>query len=269
MIKERIVIKYGGSIMADEVAKKAFFQAISNLHTEGKQIIIVHGGGNAISQQLEKEGVASTFIEGRRVTDTHALNAAQMVLSGQIGKDIAHALSKQGVLALAIDGRDGNSIHAEKKLLTMNQKEVDLGFVGVVRTMNHTFFEHILNANMIPIVAPIATYKDSVLNINADEMAQALAIELQAKQLIFLTDVPGVYLDINDKTSIQHTLTIVEAEELIDSHIIVGGMIPKVEACIDCLNKGVKQVKIIDGESAQVLDQIILNQLQRGTTFLQ
>lgn len=248
------VVKYGGSIMNDENASKAFIEDIVLLKRFGINIIIVHGGGPEISKWLKMTGVKSEFKNGLRVTDKNVMDIAEMVLSGHINKDISASLSNQGISAIGLSGRDSNLIKAKKKYIYENGKKIDIGFVGDVVSINKSFLLSILEKGRVPVISPIAcdSYGNKY-NINADYAASFISSELKCEKLMILTDVEGVYKDINDKSSLIRNITTDDVKSYIDEGIINGGMIPKMECCIEAIENGTKDIHLIDGRKKHSL----------------
>lgn len=251
------VIKYGGSIMNNVSAQEAFIQDISILKSLGINIVIVHGGGPEINKWLKKAGVESRFINGLRVTDDDTMEIVEMVLSGGVNKKLSANLSLKGIKALGLSGRDNGLIKAEKKYLKENGEIIDIGFVGEVVDINKELLSDLLEKDYIPVISPIGCDAvGNIYNINADYAASAVSSALKAEKLIIMTDIEGVYKDINDKDSLVTTITIDEIKEYIADGIIKGGMIPKMECCMDAIEKGTINVHLIDGrrEHSLVLD---------------
>lgn len=248
------VIKYGGSIMNNDNAAKAFIEDIVLMKRFGINIVIVHGGGPEISKWLQKTGVKSEFKNGLRVTDENVMDIVEMVLSGHINKDISASLSNEGINAIGLSGRDSNLIRAKKKYIYENGKKVDIGFVGDVVSINKSFLSSLLEKGRLPVISPIGcdVYKNKY-NINADYAASFISWELKAEKLIILTDVEGVYKDINDKSSIIKNITTEKVRAYIGEGIISGGMIPKMECCIEAIENGTKSIHLIDGRKRHSL----------------
>ncbi|MBC2580374.1 acetylglutamate kinase [Clostridium sp. DJ247] len=234
--------------MKNEAAAKAFIEDVVLLKKYDINIIIVHGGGPEISKWLGIAGVKSEFRNGLRVTDKNVMDIAEMVLSGHINKDIAANLSRYGISAVGLSGRDSNLIKAKKRYLYEDGKKVDIGFVGEVVSINKTFLQSNIEKNRVSVISPIGcdTYGNKY-NINADYAASFISSELKAEKLIILTDVAGVYKDINDEDSLIKEISSKQIKEYISDGIIQGGMIPKMECCLDAIDNGTKNVHIIDG----------------------
>ncbi|MPW26635.1 acetylglutamate kinase [Alkalibaculum sp. M08DMB] len=239
-----IVIKYGGSAMIDEKLKLSVIKDISLMKLVGIKPVVVHGGGNKISEMLLKIGKEPKFIQGLRVTDDETVEIAEMVLSGSVNKGIVQLFEQQGMKAVGISGKDGKSIIAKKKLVDGE----DIGWVGQIDTINPELIRALIDDDFIPVIAPIACDEDNnTYNINADYVAGAIASELKAEKLIYMTDVEGVMKDVNDRESLISKIKLNEIQNYIESKVIVGGMIPKIECCAESIEKGVSGVHILDG----------------------
>ena len=252
-----IVVKYGGNAMGEEGVPEHFAQSMVLMKQTGIDPIVVHGGGPQIGAMLERLNVKSEFIDGLRVTDRNAIDVVEMVLSGSINKQLVSAINSAGGRAVGLSGKDGNMIVARKLQRTKRDSQgnveriIDMGFVGEPDEINPEVLETIMNSDLIPVVAPIGVGRGGeTYNINADTVAGAIAGALNADRLLFLTDVPGVM----DKDGvIIPSLTISQAQALIRDGTISGGMIPKVQTCIDALKAGVEAVVILDGRIPHVL----------------
>ncbi len=239
-----VVVKYGGSAMIDEEMKESVIQDIVLMKRIGFNPVIVHGGGNAISDQLKRIGKQSEFISGLRVTDRETAEVAEMVLSGSIGKALVQSLQDHGIQAVSINGKDGDTLVTRKKLAD----GIDIGFVGEVVKVNTALLTSLMSNDFVPVVAPVGTdLKGNTYNINADYAASAIAGALDAQKLVFLTDVEGILKDKNDPESIIRRLSLREAEGYIEDGTIAGGMIPKAQCCMDGIKHGVESVHILDG----------------------
>jgi len=238
---EKIVIKYGGSAQTSEDLKEKFAQDIVLLHTVGMKPIIVHGGGKAISNLLLDLGVESKFIDGQRVTTKEIMRIAEMVLSGEINKEIVSLLNAHGTKAIGISGKDANFLEATPKDFK------NFGYTGTIQNVNPEVVDNIIDDGFVPVIAPIASGSKighPGFNINADLAASKIAIALNARKVLFLTDTTGV---LDKDMKLIHTLDIKRTEELKRDGTIQGGMVPKVDACIEALRGGVKKAHIIDG----------------------
>ncbi|WP_083202481.1 acetylglutamate kinase [Stappia indica] len=247
-----VVVKYGGHAMGDPALGNAFARDITLLRLAGVLPVVVHGGGPQIGTMLDRLGIKSEFRNGLRVTDKATVEIVEMVLAGSINKEIVHLINAEGGKAVGLCGKDGNMVTAEK--LTRRVRDpnsaieqiLDLGFVGEPAEVNPTVLRLVMKEELIPVVAPVAPGVDGeTYNINADTFAGAIAGALDAKRLLFLTDVPGV-LDANGK--LIKELTVSQARALIEDGTISGGMIPKVETCIEALERGVEGVVILNGK---------------------
>jgi len=248
--EQYVVIKFGGNAMGDEALAQAFAQDIVYLKQSGVNPIVVHGGGPQIGRMLDKLAIKSDFVNGLRVTDKPTVEVVEMVLAGAINKEIVAAINQQGGKAVGICGKDANLMIAERitEIPDPNSnlmQAVDIGYVGDPVEVNPHIVEVISNSDLIPVIAPVGFSRSGeTLNINADSFASALAAKMKVKRLLLLTDVTGV-LD-KDKNLIP-SLSVDEARELIRNGTITGGMIPKVEGCIEVVEAGVEAVVIIDG----------------------
>jgi len=254
-----IVIKYGGSAQTSDELKAKFAQDISLLKIVGMKPVVVHGGGKSITNLLSELNIDTKFIDGQRVTTKEVMRIAEMVLSGEVNKEIVSLLNSQNVKAIGISGKDGDFIKAIPK----DSKK--FGYTGVIEDIDASIVYNILDDGFIPVIAPIASgvsMGHPGFNINADLAASKIAVALNARKVLFLTDTPGV-LD-KDKNLI-HTLTISKTEELKKDGTIVGGMVPKVDACIEALRGGVKKAHIIDGRLEHSLLLEILTSSGIGT----
>ena len=249
---EIVVVKYGGHAMGDDKVAREFARDIVLLEQTAINPVVVHGGGPQIGQMLDKLGIKSEFKDGLRVTDQKTVEVVEMVLAGSINKQIVGFINEAGGRAVGLCGKDGNMVKARKVTRTTRDKDsniekaIDLGYVGEPDKVDTTVLEQILGRELIPVLAPVAAGVDGgTFNVNADTFAGAIAGALKAKRLLLLTDVPGV-LDKNKKLIEQ--LSLKEARKLIADGTISGGMIPKVETCIDALERGVEGVVILDGK---------------------
>jgi len=248
-----VVVKYGGHAMGDASLGKAFAQDIALLKQSGVNPIVVHGGGPQIAAMLAKMGIESKFEGGLRVTDEKTVEIVEMVLAGSINKEIVALINAEGEWAIGLCGKDGNMVYAEKAHKTMTdpdsniERVLDLGFVGEPVEVDRTLLDLLAKSEMIPVLAPVAPGRDGhTYNINADTFAGAIAGAVEASRLLFLTDVPGV-LDKDGK--LIDELTVSQARALIADGTISGGMIPKVETCMEAIDRGVKGVVIVNGKT--------------------
>ncbi len=240
-----VVVKYGGSAMVDEKLKKSVIKDIALLKYIGLKPVVVHGGGKEITALLDRLGKETQFVDGLRVTDAETAGVAEMVLSGSIGKSLVENLESVGVEACGINGKDGHTLQAKKKV---DEKGRDLGFVGEIEKVDIHLIETLLEAGYVPVISPVGVDSYSqTYNINADYAASAIAGALNAQKLVFLTDVEGILRDKDDPSTIIRRMSAQEAIDMIADGTIKGGMIPKVECCLDALRKGVRTVHVLDG----------------------
>ena len=241
--KKIIVVKYGGSAMIDEELKQDVIEDVVLLKLIGFKPIIVHGGGKEISRWGAKVGMDTKFVNGLRVTDADTMELAEMVLA-RVNKELVAKIQTLGIKAAGISGKDGGLLTVEKKF----SGSEDIGFVGDVTEVDTKILEDLLEKDFLPVVFPVGMDKDGVTyNINADEAASSIATALRAEKLAYLSDVEGVRLDPEDPESVISELYTNEAQDLIEQGVISGGMLPKIENCIDAINKGVSRVHIMDG----------------------
>ena len=253
-----IVIKYGGNAMTGDDITTQVMADIALMKYVGIRPVIVHGGGPDITAQLEKVGKQSEFIGGLRITDAETAAIAEMVLVGKINSAIVDGLNRHGVRAVGLSGKDAHCIRARKKSGTLYEngqtRSVDLGYVGSIAHIDTTLIEDLLARDYIPVVAPIGCGEaGETYNINADTVAAELAGALAAEKLLLLTNVEGIYRDINDPASFISVLRADEARAWIADGTISGGMIPKVEACLSALAHGAHKAHIIDGRLAHAI----------------
>ena len=244
-----IVVKYGGSAMANPELQRSVIQDVTLLKLVGFKPIIVHGGGKEISTWVEKAGMTPEFVNGLRVTDEATMEIAEMVLS-KVNKRLVTMVQELGVRAVGISGKDGGLLRVDKKY----SDGQDIGFVGDVKSVDPKILFDLLEKDFLPIVAPIGLGDDFCsYNINADDAACAVATAVGAEKLAFLTDIEGLYKDINDPDSFISRITVDDADKLIDGGVIGGGMLPKLSGCIEAVRKGVGRVHILDGRVAHCL----------------
>ena len=242
-----IVIKYGGNAMINDQLKEQVMEDIVLLHLVGVEVVLVHGGGPEITETLKRMGKDSVFLNGLRVTDKETADVVQMVLAGKINKSLVNLLQIKGGAAIGLSGLDGHMIKAE-------MKNKDLGYVGEITDVDIKPIIDLLNNDYIPVVSTIGCDNEgNVYNINADTAAAYIAGKMGAERLITMTDIEGILRDKNDPKSLISCLDIPEAKELFDSGVISGGMIPKVQCCIDALEHGVHKVTILDGRVPHAL----------------
>lgn len=246
-----IVIKYGGNAMSDAKLKSGFARDVVLMKLVGMNPVIVHGGGPQIGVLLERIGKKSEFIEGMRVTDSETMDIVEMVLGGQVNKNIVNLINTHGGSAVGLTGKDGDLIQARKMVFTRNSPEleapeiIDIGHVGEVASIDTAVIDMLLQGNFIPVIAPIGVGEDGQsYNINADLVAGKLAEVLCAEKLIMLTNTPGL-LDADGK--VLTGLSVKKVNELIEKQVIQGGMLPKIRSALDAVNAGVRAAHIIDG----------------------
>lgn len=238
-----IVVKYGGSAMSNEELQKNVIKDVTLLKLVGFKPIIVHGGGKEISRWVGKVGKEAQFVGGLRVTDDETMEIAEMVLN-KVNKSLVSMVQELGVKAVGISGKDGGLLVCDKKYADGQ----DIGLVGNIKEVNPKVLYDLLEKDFLPIVAPIGLDDQfQTYNINADDAACAIAKAVSAEKLAFLTDIEGLYKDINDKSSFISRLTASQAEELIEGGFIGGGMLPKLANCTEAIREGVSRVHILDG----------------------
>lgn len=256
---DTVVIKYGGSAQSSDELKSKFAQDIVLLHTVGIRPVVIHGGGASISKLLDELDIHSKFVDGQRVTSKEAMRIVEMVLSGEINKEIVALLNSQGAKAVGISGKDGNFLEA------IARNEGTLGFTGDIVSVDTTLIDNIIEDHFIPVVAPIAsggTIGHPGYNINADLAASKIAAAIDARKILFLTDTPGV---LDKEGVLLRTLDLQQTEIFKADGTIHGGMVPKVDACIEAVQGGVKKAHIIDGRLEHSLLLEILTNRGVGT----
>lgn len=248
-----VVIKYGGHAMSSPELKRAVMQDVTLMKFVGMHPVVVHGGGPEINSMLDRLGITSSFVKGLRVTDDETMNVVEMVLVGKVNKEIVSLINSCGGSALGISGKDGKLITAApKKVMHKDaagrEEELNLGFVGEVASINPTVINSVIEQGYIPVIAPIgADEEGNTYNINADYVASEVAVALEADKFVLLTDVEGIFADPENFTEIISTLRLSEIPGLIETGVIAGGMIPKIECCARALEAGVEKAHIIDG----------------------
>lgn len=239
-----MLVKYGGAAMTDESLKQQVIQDVALLKLVGFRPIIVHGGGREISRWLEKTGKESSFVNGLRVTDSETMEIAEMVLN-RVNKQLTTQMNLLGVKAVGLSGKDGGLLHCRKKL----SDGQDIGFVGSIDSVNSELIWQLLEQDFVPIICPIGYDEEGQsYNINADDAACRIAAAMRAEKLTFLTDVEGVYRDFSDKGSLIRSINVGEAESMLSSGLLGGGMIPKLENCVMAMREGVSHVHILNGK---------------------
>ena len=259
-----IVVKYGGSAMVDEELKQHVIQDVTLLKLVGFKPIIVHGGGKEISRWVEKAGMEPEFVNGLRKTDEATMEIAEMVLN-KVNKSLVKLVQELGVNAVGISGKDGGMLKVEKKY----SNGQDIGYVGEITQVNPQILYDLLEKDFLPIVCPIGMDENyDSYNINADDAACAIARAMKAEKLAFLTDIEGVYRDPEDTSSLISELFVNEAKALIENGNVGGGMIPKLQNCIDAIESGVNRVHILDGRIQHCLLLEIFTNKGIGTAIL-
>lgn len=267
-----VVVKYGGNAMGDQALSRAFARNVALMKQSGINPVVVHGGGPQIGRMLDKLGIESTFKAGLRVTDDATIEVVEMVLAGSINKDIVAAINAEGGRAIGICGKDGGMVTARKLTRTVADTDssieqvLDLGYVGEPTVVRREVIDILAESAIIPVIAPVALGEDGkTYNVNADTFAGAIAGALTAKRLMFLTDVPGV---LDRSGALIEDLTIAEARRLIAEGTISGGMIPKVETCIEAIEQGVEGVVILNGKIPHAVLIELFTEGGAGTLFV-
>ncbi|WP_173932539.1 acetylglutamate kinase [Chelativorans sp. Marseille-P2723] len=267
-----VVIKYGGHAMGDAALGRAFARDVALLKQSGVNPIVVHGGGPQIGSMLKRLGIESKFENGLRVTDQKTVEIVEMVLAGSINKEIVALINAEGEWAIGLCGKDGNMVFAEKARKTVTdpdsniERVLDLGFVGEPVEVDRTLLDLLARSEMIPVIAPVAPGRDGhTYNINADTFAGAIAGAVRATRLLFLTDVPGV---LDGQGKLIDELTVAEARAFIKDGTISGGMIPKVETCIEAIERGVEGVVILNGKTAHAVLLELFTEHGAGTLIV-
>lgn len=262
-----IVIKYGGNAMISEELKDSVIRDIVLMNCVGIRVVVVHGGGPEINEFLGKIGKKSKFIDGLRVTDEETIDVVQMVLAGKVNKDIVSLIDKNGGKAVGICGIDADLLKSKKIEFEDGR---DIGYVGEVVEVNDSIIENCLNGGYIPVISTVALGQEDgkVYNINADAAAAKISVKLKAEKFILITDVPGVLRDPKDESSLISELNLEEIDTLIKEKVISGGMIPKINCCIEAVRGGVSRTHIIDGRVNHALLLEIFSNEGIGTMIL-
>ena len=254
-----VVIKYGGNAMIDESLKEQVMEDIALLWLVGVKVVLIHGGGPEISDLMKKLGKQAVFVDGLRVTDKETVDIVQMVLAGKVNKSLVTLLQMKGGHSVGLSGMDGGMIEAKVK-------DERLGYVGEITKIRTRPITDLLEKNYIPVVSTVASDREgNTYNINGDTAAARIAGALRAERLIMMTDVPGILTDRNDPSSLIPEITIEEAHKLYETGVISGGMIPKVDCCIEAIREGVSNVTIMDGRVPHSILMELLTDEGSGT----
>lgn len=257
-----IVVKYGGNAMTSDVLKQQVMEDIVLLWLVGVKVVLVHGGGPEISETMQKLGKKAEFVDGLRVTDKETVDIVQMVLAGKINKTLVNLIEMKGGKAMGISGMDGRLIEAK-------QKDEKLGYVGRVTNVNIAPVLDLLEKGYIPVISTLGCDKDgNTYNINGDTAAAYIAGALGAERLVMMTDVAGILRDKDDVSTLISSITIAEAKRLFIEGVITGGMIPKVDCCIEAINRGVQKVIIMDGRVEHAILMEMLTNEGAGTMVM-
>lgn len=257
-----VVVKYGGNAMTNETLKQAVMQDIVLLSLVGIKVVLVHGGGPEINAMLKKINKQSEFVNGLRYTDEETIDIVQMVLAGKVNKDLVQLLQRAGGKAMGLCGLDGDLIKAK-------QLNADLGFVGDITEIDPDSINTALNNGYIPVVSTVASGKNGeVFNINADTAAARIAAEMGAANLILLTDIKGLLEDKDDDSTLIRVVGVSEVPYLKNQGIISGGMIPKIDCCVEAVRRGVKKTNIIDGRIPHSILIELLTDIGAGTMII-
>ena len=257
-----VVIKYGGNAMINETLKQQVMEDIALLWLIGVKVVLVHGGGPEISQTMEKFGKEAKFVNGLRVTDKETVDIVQMVLAGKINKTLVNLIQMKGGHAMGLSGIDGGIIEA-------TMKDEALGYVGKITKIRPQPIEALLEKNYIPVISTVASdHQGNTYNINGDTAAARIAGALHAERLIMMTDIAGILMDKDDPSTLIPHITVEEAKKLYDSGVISGGMIPKVDCCIDAIEHGVENVVIMDGRIPHSILMELLTDEGAGTMVM-
>ena len=257
-----VVVKYGGNAMTNETLKQAVMQDIVLLSLVGIKVVLVHGGGPEINAMLKKINKQSEFVNGLRYTDEETIDIVQMVLAGKVNKDLVQLLERAGGKAMGLCGLDGELIRAK-------QLNPDLGYVGDITEINPDVINTALNNGYIPVVSTVASGKNGeVFNINADTAAARIAAERGAANLILLTDIKGLLEDKDDDSTLIRVLGVSEVPYLKNQGIISGGMVPKIDCCVEAVRRGVKKTNIIDGRIPHSILIELLTDIGAGTMII-
>ena len=258
-----VVIKYGGNAMVSEELKNQVMEDVALLHMIGVQVVLLHGGGPEINATLKKIGKDSKFLNGLRVTDDETMNVVQMVLAGKVNKDLVALLQRKGVNAVGLSGVDS-------RMIRVVMQDPELGFVGRITNVDVSVLRDVMDRGYIPVISTLGSDSDGrIYNINADTAASWIAGAIGAERLFMMTDVAGVLRDKDDPSTLISSMDIDEAVELFNTGVIAGGMIPKVDCCIDAIHRGVHKVIILDGRISHSILLEILTDEGVGTMVME
>jgi acetylglutamate kinase len=260
-----MVIKLGGSALIDDAKKRALLQDVALLHMVGIKPLIIHGGGPAINQHLEQLGVEPHFKNGLRMTDEQTMSVVEMILCGQVGKDLVGLLGQLGVPALSLSGKDAHLLLCEKH----EPQGDDIGYVGTITQVNHGLLKTLMDQGLLPVLSSVSMgeHDGHSYNVNADYAAIAVASALGASKLVYMSDVPGVLGDVANPNSLLPHLTLADVPRLIEEGVIAGGMLPKVQCCLDGVRAGIERVHILDGRKEHSLLLEVFTDEGNGTMF--
>lgn len=257
-----VVIKYGGNAMINEELRDAVMTDIVLLRSVDVNVVLVHGGGPEISEMLNRIGKESRFVDGLRYTDKETIDVVQMVLAGKVNKHLVQLISKHGGKSIGLCGLDGDMIKARK------YTKADIGFVGEITEINTDVINHTLENKYIPVISSVATGENGeVYNINADTAAASLAAALHAEKLLLMTDISGLLMDKEDESTLIHDVQVSEIPSLKSQGVISGGMIPKIDCCVEAVRRGVLQTNIIDGRIPHSILMELFTDEGFGTMF--
>jgi acetylglutamate kinase len=270
------VVKFSGKVTEDKENLASLAEELALLHQVGIRVCVIHGGGKQLSELAQKLGVVQTVIEGRRVTDDDTLDLAKMIFRGKINTEILSALRRRGIHAVGLSGVDGGVVKAKRRQpreitdeVTGETQTVDFGHVGDIVEVDSRLLELLLSDDYLPVISSLGADDDGrVFNINADTIAAEIAVSLQAEKLVLLSDVNGIYLNPDDKTTKLTSLTIADAMHLIDSGRATGGMIPKLQSLASLLERGVNSAHVISGSRRNALLSEVFTDQGTGTMLI-
>lgn len=263
--KKSILIKYGGNAMTDENIRQNIIKEIAQLHANGHSIILVHGGGPFIEDELERRNIKSNFFKGHRYTTAEMMEVVQMVLKGSVNSDLVQLLNAHQIKAVGLSGKDALSVTATRRTLQLENETIDLGFVGDIISIDSTFYHLLLKNNYLPVIASVSSGENGEdLNVNADMFAGHLAGAMQVDDYVVLTDVDGLYMDFNEPDTLISNIQLTELEA-IEEKVVKGGMIPKVQSCKIAIQQGAKTARIINGTKPGLLTALMKNSMTSGT----